>query len=48
MTDTYGMTVDLNVLDHPDIAYRTNAGKHIVVELKRAGRKMKLLESGPK
>jgi len=27
-----------------DIAYRTNAGKHIIVELKRATRKMKLLE----
>jgi hypothetical protein len=27
-----------------DIAYRTNAGKHIIVELKRAGRRMKLLE----
>ena len=27
-----------------DIAYRTNAGKHIIVELKKAGRKMKLLE----
>lgn len=25
-----------------DIAYRTNAGKHIIVELKRAGRQMKL------
>ncbi len=27
-----------------DIAYRTNAGKHIIVELKRAGRQLKLLE----
>ena len=27
-----------------DIAYRTNAGKHIIVELKKAGQKMKLLE----
>ena len=27
-----------------DIAYRTNAGKHIIVELKRADRTMKLLE----
>lgn len=27
-----------------DIAYRTNAGKHIIVELKRAGRRMTLLE----
>jgi hypothetical protein len=31
-------------LGRVDIAYRTNAGKHIVVELKKAGRKMKLLE----
>ena len=31
-------------LGRVDIAYRTNAGKHVVVELKRAGRKMKLLE----
>ncbi|WP_293681738.1 hypothetical protein [Thiolapillus sp.] len=31
-------------LGRVDIAYRTNAGKHIIVELKRAGRKMKLLE----
>lgn len=27
-----------------DIAYRTNAGKHIIVELKKASRKMELLE----
>ncbi len=27
-----------------DIAYRTNAGKHIIVELKRAGRRLKLLD----
>ncbi|MCK8786584.1 ATP-binding protein [Roseomonas sp. NAR14] len=27
-----------------DIAYRTYAGKHIIVELKKAGRQMKLLE----
>ena len=27
-----------------DIAYRTNAGKHIIVELKKSERKMKLLE----
>ena len=32
-------------LGRVDIAYRTNAGKHIIVELKRAGRKMKLLDS---
>lgn len=31
-------------LGRVDIAYRTNAGKHIIVELKKAGRKMKLLE----
>ena len=31
-------------LGRVDIAYRTNAGKHIVVELKKVGRKMKLLE----
>ena len=31
-------------LGRVDIAYRTNAGKHILVELKRAGRQMKLLE----
>jgi len=27
-----------------DIAYRTNAGKHLIIELKRSNRKMKLLE----
>lgn len=31
-------------LGRVDIAYRTNAGKHIIVELKKAGRTMKLLE----
>ncbi len=31
-------------LGRVDIAYRTNAGKHIIVELKKADRKMKLLE----
>ena len=31
-------------LSRVDIAYRTNAGKHIIVELKKAGRKMKLIE----
>ena len=31
-------------LGRVDIAYRTSAGKHIIVELKRAGEKMKLLE----
>ena len=31
-------------LGRVDIAYRTNAGKHIIVELKRANRKMKLSE----
>ena len=31
-------------LSRIDIAYRTNAGKHIIVELKRVGRKMKLLD----
>ena len=31
-------------LQRVDIAYRTNAGMHIIVELKKAGRKMKLLE----
>lgn len=31
-------------LSRVDIAYRTNAGKHIIVEQKKAGRKMKLLE----
>lgn len=31
-------------LGRVDIAYRTTAGKHIIVELKRANRKMQLLE----
>ncbi len=31
-------------LSRVDIAYRTNAGKHIIVELKRAGRRPRLLE----
>ncbi len=31
-------------LGRVDIVYRTNAGKHIIVELKKAGRKMRLLE----
>ena len=31
-------------LSRVDIVYRTNAGKHIIVELKKAGRKMNLLE----
>jgi len=31
-------------LGHVDIAYRTMAGKHIIVELKRVRQKMKLLE----
>ena len=31
-------------LGRVDIAYRTSAGKHILVELKKAGRKMKLIE----
>lgn len=31
-------------LGRVDIAYRTNAGKHIIVELKKVGRKMKLLD----
>ena len=41
------LTEDMNQkekLGRVDIAYRTNAGKHIIVELKRAGRKMKLIE----
>lgn len=41
------ITDDLNEkekLARVDIAYRTNAGKHIIVELKRAGRLLKLLE----
>ena len=31
-------------LSRVDIAYRTNAGKHIIVELKRVSRKIKLIE----
>ncbi len=31
-------------LGRVDIVYRTNAGKHIIVELKKAGRRMKLIE----
>lgn len=31
-------------LGRVDIAYRTNAGKHIIVELKKVGRKMALLD----
>jgi hypothetical protein len=31
-------------LGRVDIKYRTNAGKHIIVELKKAGRKMKLID----
>ena len=31
-------------LGRVDIAYRTNAGKHIIVELKRGNRRMKLLD----
>jgi len=31
-------------LGRVDIAYRTNAGKHVIVELKKAGRKMGLLD----
>lgn len=31
-------------LGRVDIAYRTNAGKHVIVELKKAGRKMGLLK----
>lgn len=41
------LTVDMTEkerLGRVDIAYRTNAGKHIIVELKKVERKMKLLE----
>lgn len=31
-------------LGRVDIAYRTNAGKHVIVELKKVGRKMELLD----
>ncbi|MDO8589122.1 MAG: ATP-binding protein [Armatimonadota bacterium] len=45
---TEGVIVDdLNEkerLGRVDIAYRTTAGKHVIVELKRAGRRMGLLE----
>ena len=47
LTDEGVITADLTErerLGRVDIAYRTNAGKHIIVELKRARRKMKLLE----
>ena len=47
LTDEGVITYDLTEkekLRRVDIAYRTSAGKHIIVELKRAGRKMKLLE----
>lgn len=47
LVDEGVMTGDLTEkekLGRVDIAYRTNAGKHIIVELKKAGRKMKLLE----
>ena len=35
---------DKEKLGRVDIVYRTNTGKHIIVELKKAGREMKLLE----
>ena len=35
---------DKESLGRVDIKYRTMAGKHLIVELKKAGRKMKLLE----
>ncbi len=35
---------EIEKLGRLDIKYRTAAGKHIIVELKRAGRRMKLLE----
>lgn len=47
LTEAGVITDDLSEkerLGRVDIAYRTNAGKHIIVELKKAGRKMKLLE----
>lgn len=47
LTDEGVITSDLTKkekLARVDIAYRTNAGKHIVVELKKAGRKMELLD----
>lgn len=33
---------DVDKLGRVDIAYRTTAGKHLIIELKRAGRKMEL------
>ena len=47
LTDEGVITDDLTQkekLGRVDIAYRTYAGKHIIVELKKARRKMKLLE----
>ena len=47
LTEAGVLTNDLTEkekLGRVDIAYRTNAGKHIIVELKKAKRKMKLLE----
>ena len=47
LTEEGVITKDLSKkekLGRVDIAYRTNAGKHIIVELKKARRKMKLLE----
>ena len=47
LTDEGVITDDMTErekLGRVDIAYRTNAGKHIIVELKRVQRKMKLLE----
>jgi len=35
---------DKEKLSRVDIAYRTNAGKHIIVEMKRVGRKVKSLD----
>ena len=35
---------DKEKLSRVDIAYRTNAGKHIIVEMKRAGRKVRSLD----
>ncbi len=47
MTEEGVIVADLSEkerLGRVDLAYRTTAGKHILVELKKAGRKMKLLE----
>ncbi len=47
LTDEGVITDDMTErekLGRVDIAYRTNAGKHIIVELKRVQRKMRLLE----